>query len=193
VNANVLAGGQGNHLLIFYPEDRDLIETAGEFLRAGLADGGSAIVVATAAHRLALDARLGCTGVDVGAAMAAGTYVELDAAETISQFMINDRADPAAFWEVISPLLQQAGDGGKQVRVYGEMVALLWEAGNMATAIDVEALWNEMASRFSFSLLCGYPAHAVAGADVRDALTQVCLAHSEAMGALPVDVKILPG
>jgi MEDS: MEthanogen/methylotroph, DcmR Sensory domain len=182
VHANVLAGGPGNHLVVFYPEDRELIGTVGEFLREGLDDGGSAIVVATAAHRLALDAWLGCAGVDAGAAMAAGTYVELDAAETLAQFMINDRADPAAFWEVISPLLQQAGAGGKRVLVYGEMVALLWAAGNVGTAIDLEALWNEMGARFPFVLLCGYPAQSMAEPEHADAVAQVCSAHTATIG-----------
>ena len=73
------------------------------------------------------------------------------------------------------------GAGGRKgpVRVYGEMVALLWEAGLVTAAIDVEALWNEIAARYSFSLLCGYPAASVAGPEHADALALVCGAHSD--------------
>jgi hypothetical protein len=181
----MLPGGPGNHLVILYPEDRELIDTAGEFLREGLADGGSVIVVATAEHRLALDAWLGCAGVDVAAAKADRRFAEFDAAEKISQFMVNDWLDPVAFWDVISPLLQEAGEGGRQVRVYGEMVALLWDAGNVAAAIDLEAHWNEMGARFPFALLCGYPAQSVAEPEHGDALAQIYSAHTATIGAPP--------
>jgi hypothetical protein len=35
-------------------------------------------------------------------------------------------ADPGGFWQAISPLLRQAANAGRPVRVFGEMVSLLW-------------------------------------------------------------------
>jgi len=42
-----------------------------------------------------------------------------------------------------------------------------------------------MASRHSFSLLCGYSASSVSDPELSDALTQVCLAHTAASGVPP--------
>ena len=44
------------------------------------------------------------------------------------------------------------------VCVFGEMVWLLWDAGQVNAAIEVETLWNELGHQYPFSLLCAYPA-----------------------------------
>ena len=42
------------------------------------------------------------------------------------------------------------------VRAYGEMVDVLWKDGQTLAALRLEELWNDLADRHSFSLLCGY-------------------------------------
>jgi hypothetical protein len=42
------------------------------------------------------------------------------------------------------------------MRAYGELVDVLWKAGQDAAAIRVELLWNKLAATHDFSLLCGY-------------------------------------
>ena len=71
------------------------------------------------------------------------------------------------------------------VRGFGEMVALLWDAGQLDAAIELEAMWNEMASQFSFSLLCAYPQAATSGEEHSDALAHVCDAHTQIRGISP--------
>jgi hypothetical protein len=44
--------------------------------------------------------------------------------------------------------------------------------------VDLEALWNELARHYSFSLLCAYPAGAVAADERADELSDVHAAHS---------------
>jgi hypothetical protein len=185
VNTSASAAGHDGHVVAFYADDPDLTESLGGFLCGALRSGGAAVVIATPAHRLSLRAWLEQAGLDIPAARADGSYVEFDAAGTLATFMVNDWPDPAAFWQVISPVIQQAGETATAVHVFGEMTALLWESGQAGAAIDVEALWNEMAGQYVFSLLCGYPAKAVSGPELSDALTQVCQAHASSSGAPP--------
>jgi hypothetical protein len=42
------------------------------------------------------------------------------------------------------------------VRAFGEMVDLLSKDGNTDGAIMLEQLWNELAAKYKYSLLCGY-------------------------------------
>jgi len=42
------------------------------------------------------------------------------------------------------------------VRAFGEMVDILWKEGNAEGAILLEQLWNELAHKYKYSLLCGY-------------------------------------
>jgi hypothetical protein len=194
VNTSAPSAGHADHVVVFYTDDRELTETVGEFLGEALRTDGTAVVLATPAHRLALQAWMERAGVDVTAARAGGSFVELDAAGTLDRVMVKGWPDPAAFWQVISPVIQFASGTGRPVRVSGEMVALLWKSGQLGAAIDVEALWNEMASRYAFSLLCGYPARSVSSPELSDALTQVCLAHTGAAGAPPdLGQPALPG
>jgi hypothetical protein len=58
------------------------------------------------------------------------------------------------------------------------MVALLWDAGNVLTAIELEKLWNGLARELRFSLYCAYHTHSVAGEEHADALHEVCELHS---------------
>jgi hypothetical protein len=82
-------------------------------------------------------------------------------------------------------MLRQAAKAGRPVRVFGEMVSLLWDAGLIDAAVEVEAMWNELGVQYPFSLLCAYPAQAAAGARQRDALTEVCYAHTQVTGVPP--------
>ena len=68
--------------------------------------------------------------------------------------------------------------GSRRVRVYGEMVALLWAAGDTDAAIALEGLWNELAETHEFALLCAYPMSAFKNAAGAAAFEQVCGTHT---------------
>jgi anti-sigma regulatory factor (Ser/Thr protein kinase) len=58
------------------------------------------------------------------------------------------------------------------------MVALLWDAGDVLGAIELEKLWNELGGELHFALWCGYHIHSAAGEEHADALHQVCHLHT---------------
>ena len=93
--------------------------------------------------------------------------------------------DPAGFWQAISPMLRQAAKAGRPVRVFGEMVTLLWDGGLIDAALEVEAMRNELGAQYPFSLLCAYPAQPAACAHQTDALSEVYSAHTQVTGAPP--------
>jgi MEDS: MEthanogen/methylotroph, DcmR Sensory domain len=171
----------GDHAVVFY-RDSELTGVVGSHLLGAIADGGVAVIVATPVHRLWVNAWLIQHGVDLAAATSNGSYVVLDARQTMNGFVRGDWPDAAAFWNTISPVLAAASGRKRPVRVFGEMVALLWDAGLVQSAIELEALWNEMAKRYSFSLLCAYPTASVTAPDLSDALAQVCGAHTASAG-----------
>ena len=185
---DVLSARPGDHVVLFYQDDDGLAGPVSEYLLEAIQQDGTAIVIATPDHRLLFERRLARAGVDIAAAQASGSYLALDASETMRRFIIADWADPASFWLAISPLIRQAAGTGQPVRIYGEMVALLWDDGLVNTAIEVEAMWNEIGGQYSFSLLCAYPAQSVNGSRHHDALAEVCRAHAAA-----VDVPPEPG
>ena len=180
-----LREGPGRHAVLFYSDGDELAGQVSAYLLEAIREGGVAVVIATPAHRDSIAAALAGAGVDVAARETAGLYVARDAFETMDQFMVADWPSAASFWQVISPLIAEAAEAGAPVYVFGEMVALLWDFGQVNAAIEVEAMWNELAAQCSFSLLCAYPAGLVRGDRHQDALAEVCRVHASVTGDVP--------
>lgn len=183
--AEPLSVSHGDHVVLFYQDDDELAARVSEFVLDVGYNGGAAIVIATPAHRRWIADRLARAGLDVAAAQARGSYLALDATETMRRFVATGWPSPASFWQVMSPLIRPAAGVGKPLHVFGEMVSLLWQAGLVNAAIDVEAMWNELGGQYSFSLLCAYPAQAISDDHNQDALTEVCRAHAAVVGTSP--------
>jgi hypothetical protein len=149
--------GAHDHLVAFYDGDAHLVEMVLTFAEAGLRDGEAVIVVATAEHLDAIVAGLTAAGLDTIAAGTAQQLVLLDAAATLARFMVDGRPDAAGFRDVVGALVDDTVSRWGQVRVYGEMVALLWEDGEVEDAIALEDHWNDFGAEQEFVLLCAYP------------------------------------
>lgn len=134
------------HFVQFYEDDAFLVTQVAGFIRTGLHAGDAAIVIATKPHRDDLEKRLRAD-VARAAIQRPGVehYVALDAADTLSKFLVDGRPDAARFTELIGPILRRAtGSSNGRVRVFGEMVALLSANGKHESAIRLEAFWNTL-------------------------------------------------
>lgn len=171
--------GGRDHAVQFYENDAELAATVGQYLGDALRAGAVAIVIATETHRQAFQSQLDAAD---AAARADGRLLWLDAAATLGACMPGGRIDEAAFQRVIGLVFEQAAQGGKPVCAYGEMVALLWDAGDVLGAIELERLWNELGRELSFSLLCAYRHQSVSGPEHAHAFRQVCQLHSSVLG-----------
>ncbi len=169
----------GAHYAQFYDADPYLLNSLKDFVVTGLDAGGAVIIVATPVHRAALDELLTTAGLDVFEAIADGRYLNLDAADTLQQFMVDGAPDAARFKQVIGPLVTEASQGGRSVRVFGEMVALLWAAGKCNEAICLEELWNDLAKTQAFLLFCAYPLNLFSAQHQAEPLLKVCAQHTE--------------
>ena len=168
----------GSHVVHFYEHDSELINAVGGFLAEGIRAGEVAIAIATQTHRDGLDAFLLADGIDVEVACQDGQLMLLDAAASLAELVTDDHIDPEVFISVVGQLLRQASKGGRRLRVYGEMVELLWQAGDVLGAIALESLWNELGQSVTFSLYCSYQAEAVSGPEHSDALHAVRHLHT---------------
>jgi anti-sigma regulatory factor (Ser/Thr protein kinase) len=169
----------------FYGDDRELTASVSTYLGEGLVAGDSAVVLATLPHRLAFEAELAAAGIDVSTAKATRRLLVLDAAQTLGRFCPGYRLDHNRFGTLVSGLISSSAGAGQAVRIYAEMVTLLWDAGQVAAAIELEWLWNDLSSRMPFSLLCAYPTRLVTGAAAADDLAAVCNLHNGVIGDFP--------
>jgi hypothetical protein len=172
-----------NHVVQFYGDDAELVAGVAPYLAAAVRSGEVAVVIATAAHRHVFESALAAEGIDVGHAKASGGLLTRDAADTLARIVDHTGAiDAAAFRTEIGALVRAALQSGRPVRAYGEMVALLWGAGEVLGAIELERLWNELGRELSFSLFCSYHSDAVTATEDADALHRICHQHSVVLG-----------
>ncbi len=176
--------GVGDHFVQFYERDSALAQLVGGYLAGAVQLGGVAIVIATGAHRRAFEARLAAAGIDLARADGDGAVVWLDAAEVLARFMPAGGIDVGAFGREVGSVVAQAAATGGPVRVYGEMVQLLWDAGMVVVALELEELWNDIVREHHCSLMCAYRRSSVSGCEHAGALQRVCELHSSVLSPL---------
>jgi hypothetical protein len=169
-----------SHSVYFYEDDSFLIDKVTDFAREGLLHQETVIIIATDQHRGELKTKL--TEEVIGLWAPTGrNYVTLDASETLALFMRNGWPDERLFLKVMGQI-SNSGAGTTRVRIYGEMVALLWAEGNHLAAIHLERLWNKLVEQRDCSLLCGYPSSAFQEPDKAFAFQDVCACHTKVEG-----------
>lgn len=148
------------HLVQFYASDVSLLNVMSTFINAGLNANETCFIFATQAHHESLQEQLTENGVDVLAAQTRGKYIWLDATEILSRLLLDGMLEPERFARIVGDVIEQATRGQQQVRIFGEMVALLWQQRKFDAAMRLEELWNDLYHRLhSFSLFCAYPMH----------------------------------
>jgi hypothetical protein len=150
----------GEHLVHLYGEDDGLLARhVSRYLAEGVRRGDGLVVIATPEHARAIRRQLGEGDPAVSAAVQSGRLLFLDARETLDRFMVNGEPDRARFGHVVGGVLGdvRASSASGRVRAFGEMVALLWEAGRPDSAAPLEQYWNALLDDGSFSLFCAYP------------------------------------
>jgi PAS domain S-box-containing protein len=179
----LLVGAEhGAHLVQFYDEEAFLCDTVADYVAAGIGFGQPVIVIATQAHRERFVAALRERSLDPDHARATGLLTLLDADETLALFMRDGAPDPIEFEKHVGTLIRRARASreDRPARAYGEMVDLLWKAGNRQGAIRLEELWNDLAKVEQFSLVCGYSMSNFRDAHDASDFQQVCNVHSHA-------------
>jgi hypothetical protein len=145
-----------DHVVQLYRDDRILVEAVALFAGAGIGKSEAVLLVAAADHIDAVERHLAAKGYDVQDLKAWGQLRTIDAASLLAQFMVDDLPDPTLFRAVLGERIDDVRAAGyRKVRVYGEMVNLLWRLDPMAAG-RLEELWNELIQARSISLFCAY-------------------------------------
>ena len=170
------------HEVQLYSDDECFLDSFTHFIGSGLKAGNAAIVVATESHRDRLLPRLQAAGLDIAAAVVQGCYISLNAADTLSTFMVNDLPDPLRFFKVVGDLILSAANAAKgehpRVAACGECAPLLWAQGKAEAAIRVEQLWDQIAKTYDIDILCAYPSRSFHREEDSQIFQRICAEHS---------------
>jgi len=173
---------KNEHVVQFYQDDKFLVDAVSGFVGSALAAGDAAVLIATGPHREGVEQVLKQRGLEIGQAARQGRFLALDATDTLSKFMVDGFPDEERFKEVIGAPLALAASSvvgdRRRVAAFGEMVNILWATGNYEAALRLEQLWNQLADKHSFSLLCAYPISGFNSAKHTEAFLKICAEHS---------------
>jgi len=146
----------GDHMVQTYQDQGFLAEAIAHFVECGLQRREGILLIATQPHWQAIAERLKGGVVDAAGALAAGQLVVLEAEATLTNFMRGGMPEWTAFEKTVVPVLDELQRKFATVRAYGEMVDILWQAGNREASYRLEEYWNALIEKIPFSLLCAY-------------------------------------
>jgi hypothetical protein len=170
-----------DHVVNLYLCDGELVRDLVEVASAALRDGEAWLMIATEAHRESFEAAMAARSIDLAGVAAADRYLCVEAQETLDSFMVGGMPDRPSFERTVGALLRRVQPEGarrRRVHAFGEMVALLWQSGQVLAAIELESLWNEVIDRHDLALYCAYPLQAMTDADLLGQTNAVCNLHS---------------
>ena len=123
-------------------------------------------MIATPSHKAGILEQLTGAACNPEKRMEQGDLVMLDAAELLSVFMVGGMPGVGSFESAMTRVMNSLADRGSQrgVRVYGEMVDLLWKSKKEDAALSLETRWDQFVEGAPVSaplqLLDGVPGRA---------------------------------
>jgi anti-sigma regulatory factor (Ser/Thr protein kinase) len=169
--------------VLFYRRDDELRDKVGRFLTDAFGAGGVAIIAATSERTRGFEGAMESLGVAVSDMRSSGRLISIDAADVATSLADGDLPGER-FDSLVGTTVRQAVQSGRDVSVYGEIVAVLWDRGHVVPALELESRWNELRNETPFSLLCAYHTGSIAREEHRSALDALCRLHSSVNGHL---------
>ena len=150
---------------------------AAAFLAEAHAAGDTLLIVAREPNWITIHRILTARGVDVGAETLSGRLVAMNAVSKLAELSRKGMPHAPSFDKAVGSVVRELAARGR-LSAYGEMVDVLAQLDEIDAAIALEEMWNSLAERVSFRLMCGYSsAHFVSRrAELR--LRDVCRSHT---------------
>ena len=171
-----------SHVVQIYRDEEFLRRAVAAWFAPVLRQGGGALLACTPEHGEMVRYALWEEGIDAAAMEERRWLVILDADGLMARFMAGDEPDGAAFKRLLAErvrsLREACGGETRPVRVWGEMVDLLWKRGNLAGAQQLERLWNDVIQEHGIRLLCAYQVDNLDPATHPHVLRDVCASHT---------------
>ncbi|MCU1693254.1 MAG: response regulator [Frankiales bacterium] len=132
----------------------DLVATLAGYCIEGLADDEVCVVALTPEHLAGLRHRIHLAGLS-GAAER--LLLAVDPATVLARVLPQGRPVAELFQQQVGRTLRRLVALGRPVRALGETAGMRAGIGDLAGAVELEQLWDELQTELGFSSLCAYP------------------------------------
>jgi hypothetical protein len=165
------------HFVQLCDSSESMADAAAAFLADAHSAGDTLLIVARESNWINIHRTLTARGVDVDAETANGRLVAMNAVTKLAELSRRGVPHAPSFDMAIGQPVRTLAARGR-LSIYGEMVDVLAELDEVDAAIALEEMWNALAERASFRLMCGYSSAHFVSRRAERRLRDVCRAHT---------------
>jgi hypothetical protein len=150
----------GSHIVYPYTDENLVSQAVCLYASGGLRNNEGVVLIMSRGHCEPIKNCLKAEGFDVDKRQSSGQLACIVAEDLLPRLLVDGMPDTTRFKALIGPIIDRArasmsNGHHAHVRVFGEMVSLLWEK-NLPAAKVLEEMWNQAIDTYSFSLMCTY-------------------------------------
>jgi hypothetical protein len=157
-------------------DEEVLLDTLAGYVGGGLYLGDGVVVVAGAAHLLALEERLQQQAIDTDQARAEEQLIAIEAEQLRETLQMRPAESRGHFVHELAAVIARARGAGRHVRVFGEFAAFASESPHVWAQLD--QAWRHAAGDEAVSLLCTYPKNGASDPLPGEPCCQAALGHA---------------
>jgi hypothetical protein len=141
----------------FFQSNNNLHNKVYDYISVGLKNNETCIVIATPSTIIKLNKKLRDNNFNLDKLIDSENYITLDAQELLENVMVNSQVDSERFMISLGSLMKIATGKERPIIAFAETISLLYEDKNFEGIKQMEAYWNGLLNKFSFTLYCAYP------------------------------------
>ncbi len=153
---NLAQVAPSQHLVQISHDPHALAEVTAHFVRDGVIAEEGVLLIVSLEQRELISRQLALQGFDLNAWDRNGLVTILDSAAALARLRPSGELAWPVFAQVVGGIVRDMLKQRAAIRVYGDMVNLLWQAGERSAAIRLEGFWNSLNKEIPFVLLCAY-------------------------------------
>ena len=170
----------GRHFCQLHRDPVCRAESVALFIESGLRRSKGVVAIVAEANADDYLDRVRGRGLDPEPYRRSGAFALLHAEDVLARIAGAGPGQWGQFRGVVGGLIERVRPSGQgSVRVYGEMVDLLWKRGEFQTAIRLEQHWNDLARLHPFSMFCTYMLDSAEAGSYDGPLHEIGHAHSD--------------
>ena len=182
------------HDVAFYADWPRLDECVFQYSFDGLLAEETIVLILSGRSLQMVSTVLSDHGLDIAELVETGRFALFDADDTLAKIDGPSGVDWAAVTSLANDLVDTASSSGRPVRLFGEMVTMLWNHDRVTEALELERFWHELSGRRRLDVLCAYPSFIAPG--VVEPMNLLCGLHDHVVsirdGRQQLDVSWYP-